>query len=249
VIGDETGFKIAYDNGREDKDWVSMIIPGASCDIMDPKIPALIYQECEKRGIRIHCTRLDIYIDYAPFSPARLCWMVENRLIRRSYVFKDFRMGDDIDDKGNKGTSTLYLGSMHSPRYICIYDKRGYTRFELRYMGDWAEAVLGHYRKNNVEDWPEIFLAHTQDIVEIDDPEWKKFIGGASRARHVLGGKKDVELLRMQKAMIQLMQVYGVLRKVVGTEFWDFLEGAGWEAAKKNYRYKPFIHSHGLEDI
>ena len=42
----------------------------------------------------------------------------------------------------NKGGHTLYLGSQSSAEYVCIYDRRGVTRAEVRGHGQVAEAMV-----------------------------------------------------------------------------------------------------------
>jgi len=45
-------------------------------------------------------------------------------------------------DANSKRGHTLYLGSQSSAEYVCIYDRRGVTRAEVRGHGQVAEAMV-----------------------------------------------------------------------------------------------------------
>jgi hypothetical protein len=217
---------------------------------MPPELVGKVYKVCEDRGIRIHCTRVDMYADLAGFSVYQFKWMIDYRLLRKAFQCCTMTYNDMDDDVGNKGTATVYCGSQFSDRLICCYDKRGYTRVELRIKQSWAEAFVQWLRRVDVKDWTYIYLTHLQDFIEIDYQLWADFVGDVPRAMQVLGEKKDAELEAMKAWFLKACsQVYSNLVDTVDKRFFDYVLKVGREGRKHNSRHAAFLHKYGLGEV
>jgi DNA relaxase NicK len=156
-------------------------------------------------GSRWQCSRLDLAWDYCGFSPATV-----NDAARRGDVRVPFRRragwrkfidsaeaepGCEGDDSEGQGGQTCYIGTAKSPRQLCVYNRRGFTRCEFRLRGDRATAVLCDLLTYPAEKWSRRAMDHLCDFISFCDaaadtcisravplPWWESFIGDACRA-------------------------------------------------------------------
>jgi hypothetical protein len=246
----ESGFKIYCDPiNNKYGDYVSFVIPGEACEIMEPGLLKKIYDECQIRGIRIHCTRLDYKFDYVGFSPYQLRWMVDNKLNYGFFNRKNVRtyLDNGKDEEGNEGMITVYLGADTSGRVLKVYDKHAFTRLEMVNRNEWAENLVQWLIKVEPGRWAEVFLPAVQGFVGFEYPLWDEFIKDTERAYMTVGKKKNAELEKMFEYYREnLAQFVSVLIDVDESRFLSYTE-MGREKKYDNIRYKNLIHLYGLE--
>lgn len=108
-------------------------IKGKGCEAIGSERIGRLDTFLSEVGIRWQVTRCDFAFDHCAFTPDDLyrCWISGKTQTRiRSYDYK----------RNNEGT-TFYCGNKQSFQ-LCCYDKRGFTRAEIRVYGKDAR-VLG----------------------------------------------------------------------------------------------------------
>jgi DNA relaxase NicK len=121
-------------------------------------------------------------IDYCPFKPWALYEARARGLIRTHAQVGEMILGDDGD--------TFYLGSKMSDVRLCCYDKRGFTRSELRFRNGHARLFLAELMARSAEQLAELALGALRAFVDFVDsredsnisrcsllPFWSDFIG------------------------------------------------------------------------
>ena len=79
------------------------------------------------------------------------------------------------------------MGSRTSERYARVYDRRGFTRFELECKAERAEAIWAELELRDLELWPSTIIGHVRDFVDFLRPWWDAVTGGMARAMLRLG--------------------------------------------------------------
>lgn len=178
------GLKVLTDPARPD---IHVIAPGRACELLG-------FTKLQQLAAILRPSRLDIAFDGAPFTPREMAEWARQGNIRCRSRKRGFY--DGLDGSGD----TLYLGSSASSWYLCAYDKRGFTRLELRLTGERAEQAY-----NALMGEPEVFklaalgwLRQFCDFVDTTAgsnisrapllPVWEAFIGMVARvAMHLTG--------------------------------------------------------------
>lgn len=112
-------------------------------------------------------SRVDIAFDHCPFTPAQIreAWRagaVETRLHPSSFSWQE-----------NAEGHTAYLGGKQSPRKVCCYDKRGFTRYELRLREYYAEAMIPSLLDGGFEV---VALNMIRGMCAFKTPWWAAFV-------------------------------------------------------------------------
>jgi DNA relaxase NicK len=115
---------------------VCVDVPGAACDWLGlERLSAIV-------GAADALTRVDLAVDHGAFTPEQLAEADRAGDIRTRTLSSDWSAGI----RGRNG-QTYTLGSSQSDRQLVAYDRRGYTRLELRLRRGMAgaarEALLG----------------------------------------------------------------------------------------------------------
>jgi hypothetical protein len=179
----------------------------------------------EDSGSRWQCSRLDGKFDHCGFSPTTV-----NDAARRGDVRVPFKRragwrkfidsaeaepGAPVEDDDGQGGQTCYIGKAKSPRQLCVYNRRGFTRCEFRLRGERANAVLRDLLTRAPHQWPGRFMDHLADFISFCDvsadpcvsrcpplPWWKEFIADAKRA-----------CLKIPRALPKVFEASGPKRK------------------------------------
>jgi hypothetical protein len=226
------------------------VIPGEACEGLRSTFLSEMYRECEERGVRIHCTRLDYKFDYCGFSPMQLYWAVKKKLIRGAFRVEKVTVITDgsYDETGKVGMNTVYLGSASSVRRMCCYDAHGFTRVEMRNRDEVAEAIVSVIRERGVGKWGKILRAQLGDFIEIDYRPWAEFMMGVERAKMKIRNRENVEIEKMWKYFItQCSALASVLYDTDKARFlWAIEEGRG--KREKSGKYGLILHAYGLKE-
>lgn len=149
--------------------------------------------------VGLRCTRLDVAMDGGGFTPAKLAAAWKSGRVRTHVkVSAKAREGRDWREcswESNSEGDTFYMGGKGAQRRACVYDRRGFTRFEMRYRGDAAAAVAADLLGDVGEGWATRAMGHVRafvDFVSLGQANasrrpllgwWAKFVGDAERAR------------------------------------------------------------------
>lgn len=172
-------------------------VPGQGCEFLG-------LSKVQKLAEIIRPSRVDLAFDGAPFTPEQASeWTRQGNIRCRA---RNRQFVDDLSEvpEGN----TLQLGSRASTRQLVMYDRRGFTRVELRLKGDRAELAY-EALTGPAEALRLTALGWLQDFVDFVDtakdsnvsraprlPLWEAFVSGAVRVRMALEGAPELTLER-----------------------------------------------------
>src|SRR5690606_16877162 len=140
-------------------------------------------------GALLSLTRVDFAWDGAPFAVADVRGWVEGRKMRSR--LSRATAHDHLGPKRpGKDGDTVTLGSRESAQ-LCVYDRRGPVRAELRLYGERA-ALVGPVLALPVAEWSGAFLGLLRGVVDFVEREeaaraedcslvglWARFVGAA----------------------------------------------------------------------
>lgn len=186
------GTKLYYDS-PDGEGRCTVVLPGQAMGVVSLKALEGAMRELE--GVGHQVTRLDVFIDGGEYSPndCREAWEAGKV---RTYARRDKWQWYE-DEQG----TTFYMGSRTSERFGRVYDRRGYTRFEVEFKRGRAEAVLGDLLGHEVEEWPVRIAGHIRDFVEFLEPWWDSVLGGGVRVWVSVGSAGEAML---EKTMLWL---------------------------------------------
>jgi DNA relaxase NicK len=170
-----------YTNPVSGPEQCHVSIGGSCLEAMGAQWVQRLTLQCYRAGWEARATRVDLAMDGEGFTPAD-CRELWERGEVRSYSRRDC-WGWQCSQEGN----TFSIGSRTSERYGRVYDKRGFTRFEVECKGDRAAAVWADLCVVDPREWGETIRAHVRDFVEFLAPWWDEFMGGVVRALLVVG--------------------------------------------------------------
>jgi len=194
--------RVSVHPGRPDM-GVCVDVSGEACEELGH---ARIADLCE--GVDLRYSRLDVALDHCPFTPVRLRdeWRAD-RVRTRCKVPMDARPDRQwrtSDWREHATGDTFYMGARSSTQYARVYDRRGFTRFELEIKGDLA-ASIGEELVRATRDAPafrSLALSMVRRFVDFVDPStssnrsrctllpfWEKFVAGVARASVSLPGR------------------------------------------------------------
>lgn len=181
------GAKLYY-NVPDGEGRCTVVLPGQAMDVVSLKALEGAMRGLE--GVRHQVTRVDVFIDGGEYSPndCRDAWEAGEV---RTYTRREKWQWHE-----NEQGATFYMGSRTSERFARVYDRRGYTRFEVEFKRGRAEAVPGDLLRHKVEEWPVRIAGHIRDFVEFLRPWWDGVLGGAVRVWVSEGSAEEVMLER-----------------------------------------------------
>ena len=170
---------------------VCVEVPGAACEFLGAgKVRAI--------GALLELTRVDFAWDGAPFAVSDVRGWVEGRQMRSR--LSRATAHDHLGPKRpGKDGDTVTLGSRESAQ-LCVYDRRGPVRAELRLYGPRA-ALAGPVLALPVAEWSGAFLGLLRGVVDFVERSeavraedcslmglWSQFVGAAGRVVVKLAG-------------------------------------------------------------
>lgn len=192
---------------------VCVEVNGGACEILGSVKVAEVWAAL---GLRL--SRLDVAADNCPFTPEQLFreWVAGNVRTRvkvldpEKMAAKGYTIRPGLEDvrvhewHESMTGCTLDMGSRSSGQYARVYDRRGFTRFELELKGRTAAAagslVLGRLLTEGVEGFAGSVLGLVRRFVDFVDvssaehasrrellPFWAAFVAGVEKASLSLG--------------------------------------------------------------
>jgi hypothetical protein len=248
------GFKIAYEpvtvSKHHGSSYVSFIIPGAACERLEPSWLRMMASECHSRNIEFTCTRLDYKFDQVNFSPYQFRYMLQNNVKFMKASREKIRhiQNDDLNEAGNPGNITVYVGSKSSDRVICCYDTHGFTRLEMRNKGQRAMLIFFDLVMADCHRWQSMLKGYLLDYLDLDHILWEYFVINNSRSYMKIINKPDSSLDELENWIInQGSALISTLYDIKGDKWFKNILAAGREKRKKLQKYGVLLHRYGVE--
>ena len=206
---------------------VCVEVPGAACEFLGAA-------KVREIGALLSLTRVDFAWDGAPFEVADVRHWVESRDMRTRLSKATAHEALGPRRAGRDGDSVT-LGSRESAQ-LCVYDRRGPVRAELRLYGERA-ALAGPVLALPVGSWSTAFLGLLRGVVDFVNrgeavraedcslvPLWGRFVAGAARVAVRLSGAAAPSLGRAKEwVMTQVAKTLHML-SLAGVRVEDVLE-------------------------
>ena len=141
------GLRIGFTPGRDD---ICVSIPGNACTLLGDRKVFQIVEALDGKP-----SRVDVAYDHCGFTPQ----MLDRAWSRGDVNTRVRRSGDSYLFMQNAdGNQTLYMGSKASETRLCCYDKRGFTRMELRLRKGRAGKFWKLLQTRGVDALPQLGL-------------------------------------------------------------------------------------------
>lgn len=180
-------------------DWCTLSIPGQPCREIGSRRLQGFLRTLTAQGWRWRVSRIDLAADGAGFTPVDFYSEVAAGRVRSGV----HRRGQDEWlqlTRGHQGpdssTVTVYFGRRASERFCRVYDKHGFTRFELEMKGDRAALVGQVFAERNEAYLPALVMGQIRDFCDLAtehrtgkartwvlNSQWAAFIGAQTRLR------------------------------------------------------------------
>lgn len=207
---------------------VCVEVPGAACEFLGAeKLRAIA-------GL-LRVTRLDFAWDGAPFEVADVRRWVERRDMRTRLSKATAHEALGARRPGRDGDSVT-LGSREGSAQLCVYDRRGPVRLELRLFGERA-ALAGPVLSLPVSEWSRAFMGLLRGVVDFVDrgqavraedcpllPAWAAFVAGAARVVVRLAGAAAPSLERAREWVLTQVAKTLHMLTVAGVRMEEVLE-------------------------
>ena len=150
VVDDLTGARVAWGMPglATPRPMATVSLPGQATDVLGPDYILSVVRVLRSEGYEVTCPRLDAAMDFdVGMLPQEFhdrvkageAWTAARWRGRHLTLILDC---EEVDERGERGTETFYLGSKSSMRRLCFYDKHGFTRAELRMRDKWGNRAL-----------------------------------------------------------------------------------------------------------
>jgi hypothetical protein len=211
-------------------------VPGEVLEQVGTDLVFEYMHSLSEQGFDWRASRVDVAFDNVPFTP-RQCYdacLVRN--IRTRAHWKSHKWVESAD--GN----TFNFGSRKSGRFVRVYDRRGPTRFEVEFKGEWAERMGRLLLEGDQRLLATQSLGYVRDYIDFVDSRggasnisrapllnwWAGFVGAAERIRIQREDKNEANLvMRMRDYFERLLPTLYVIRYGLGVSLDDAVETAG----------------------
>jgi len=225
--------------------------PGSICQELPYKLWQIFIRETYLNDIKIKCTRLDIRADYCNFTPYDIYGSIQEGKARtwaNRETLQLIENPNELDELGNIGTATVYIGSRKSDRFMRVYNLHGFTRMELQTRKDTSNYYFEYLLKTDEKEFKNKSMAIIQDFITIDEDYWRFFTNGIPRAFMKIKPQEDKTLQSLDKWLkIQVSTVLYLLIAIKGSRYLDELLYIGHKNLSKNPKYFNLIHKYGIE--
>jgi hypothetical protein len=228
---------------QQPSNFVAFELPGVACDALPPMRIQKLFNELGGIG-RVNITRIDLAWDGAPFTPFDIKRAVEEGNVKSSARRKTLSLYTQPIEKradGQKGTSSVSLGSNSSERRIAIYDRRGPVRLEFRARGKRANLIARDLLALPIDKWSSRATSHLLDYISFEKkgvllPWWGKFIGSAYQSRSTVTNarRRDIERIRTW-VLTQVAPSISLLVDKYGRGFLDEIYAEGLRNRKPHH--------------
>jgi hypothetical protein len=178
-------------------------LTGEGCDCLVPTIFQDLFLELKHSDYKYLVTRLDIAWDDLPFTPSEFCQAVLNGYAvtcAKRESLSIVQSPYELRDNGVLGTSTCYLGSKDSARFIRVYDRRGGTRLEFVMKDERATVVCDDIFQHHYQDWDFVSRENLVQYINftVDFSVWYDFVNFAQSADIIISSARRVSLAKME---------------------------------------------------
>ena len=219
--------------GEQVKDYCHFEFTGSACECVIPVRFAEFVSMLQLQNIQIKITRLDIAWDDLPFTVLDFFTRVKNHEAitpvklnvfgSKNENFSLVQSPFELRENGEIGTSTCYLGSKTSQRFIRVYDRRGGTRLEFVAKDDRAHAVALDIFSYSYIDWDVTAREHLLDFIRFETWDlWLKFVAFAQQAELVINSSR----------VASLTKIHHWLDRQVAVALSVFYDVHGWDEAQ-----------------
>lgn len=122
------GLRVYTDPGGDNMPQVHISVPGQACEYLGLEKLQILF--CNAKNL----TRVDVAFDGYEETPETLADWIERGDIRTRAKRQCCEFTRNLGGAGNR----LYVGAITSMWSLCAYDRRGFTRLELRMKGERA---------------------------------------------------------------------------------------------------------------
>jgi len=206
------GAQVQYKNRLSKSEDVYVVLTGETCDYLGTLNTVAI-----ATLLNIAMTRIDIAVDYAPFTPMHL-----NEAYKQNFINTRVRRGGRgrrfiESDDGN----TFYLGSPKSDTMLRCYDQRGFTRVEMQLRRKRAKRFFEELLMRDEQELGDLAIGVIRSHVDFVIPSgtdsnksrwellpfWQDFVNGIKKVRLIVPKPspnldKMKEHVRKQAAML-----------------------------------------------
>lgn len=233
------------------KNYCHLEFTGSACDCVIPTHFRDLIDTLTFLSIEFTVTRLDIAWDNVSFTPEEFYQSVRADLVVTSakrHTLSFISSPYERRDNDILGCDTAYLGSKSSSRFVRVYNRRGFTRFEIVFRQDRAHAVALDIFSNLYRDWSITAMSHVQDY--LDFPNWSLWLS-------FVGYSLPADLIITSARKVSLTKIHGWLERQVIVALSVFYDVHGWSSAQSiidrmmfeasnsrdRRRYKPVLET------
>jgi len=184
---------------------------GEGCECVIPTHFQDFLFALNRDGVLFRVTRLDVAWDGLSFSPNDFYEKIVAGQVVTSAKRETLRLDRSpfaLQDDGQVGCDTCYIGSGSAERFVRVYNKRGLTRFEIVYKGDRANAVAIDMFQYHYSDWDLVSREHVLDYINFLDWQlWEEFIKFAQQADLHISPARKVSLIKIEKWLYKQVSV------------------------------------------
>lgn len=225
--------------------------PGSICQELPYKLWQIFIRVTYLQDIKIKCTRLDIRADYCNFTPYDIYDSIQEGKARtwaKRETLQLIENPNELDELGNIGTATVYIGSRNSDRFMRVYNLHGFTRMELQTRKEFSNYYFDYLLKSDEQEFTNKSMAIMQDFITIDEDYWRIFTDGIPRAFMIINPREDKTLESLDEWLkIQVSTVLYLMVAIKGSRYLDELLSIGHKNLEKNPKYFNLIHKYGIE--
>ena len=199
-----TGLEVYY--GGLDGQPVVLQWDGEACDrVNQRRVFEAVATELTLKRHSCKCTRIDFARDVAGES---LVWAIRDAFRAGHYTGHIRRKSVRIEED-DEGGRTCYIGSKSSLLRLCVYDRRGPTRFEFRLRKERADHAFNLLIKSG---FTSAYRSAVQSFGSIHREWWG-----------IVDEPGDVELPDLAKEQNDLKEAVAWVNKQIGPSLWMLL--------------------------
>lgn len=162
------------------KNYFHIELKGKACSLLSESwFYEVMNVGCIEDGTAVSLTRIDLAFDGLDFTVSDF-WgsVLEGNITTRAsrQSFRHIYSPWELNELGEKGTETVYIGSFKSDRMVRVYDKHGFVRLELQLRGAWAKAFGARMDNGTYDIFDEFSRGAVKDFMNLSDKFWDAFI-------------------------------------------------------------------------
>ena len=231
-------------------------LPGSACECLTPEQFRSLAEYKSSFDINnapgdpgeLRISRFDLAVDDCPFTPYMVYEHYRNDLIKTFAKRSSITWivtPDGVKENGEKGTSSIYIGSSSSERMLRIYDKHGFTRAELQLRGNWADSIFLAVCKSSYSEWLSRLLGIIDRFFSVISNWWMEFVQLKQQVGIIITSARVKTLDKMARWVTkQVAPTIVVLKSIMGDQFEEMVYGSC--TVKKLEKFGPVLQLGGI---